>query len=460
MSNRFPPPPRRHQWVVSLSPHGLLVLHFQRGWLGWKQAHSHQAALPEGDDYLPSVQKVLKDCCRQWKTPAASDIYWVLAGDIMGVVPPAPSADDATEPGAGAGALLPFASGAVLTQIDHFGQGAEKSLLWIHKDWATEIARISNACKLRAVEIFARAQLFQPLCGRNKNQTSIVLEADKDDYFLHIFAPDGAILRSRLVDKATLSDGLAGLLTVELASLPSNEENAPAKRFKLFAPAAQLPSKADWSHSSQALPSTAPSALLEQLWRSGLEGIVLEATHHHLIQKINLWSMVAGGVGLAILATLLWHDGKLERQIEDTHEALRKQSPKVEAAKLLKAKTMWMADVVHAAQALEKDTETLAAFPQALAVFPPPPAALLYLRLDAKNLALAGTGDEAAVQWLHDHPVPQYQAFTDLPVPDFLAEQSISIHLQATKAPPPPSPPPEAESAAQAHPTQPEKAKP
>lgn len=461
MSNRFLPPPRRHQCVVSLAPHGLLVLHFERGWLGWKQAHTHQVTLPEGDDYLQSVQTVLKDCCRQWKTPAASDVYWVLAGDIMGVVPPTPSADDATIAEAGAGALLPFASGTVFTQVDRFGQGAEKSLLWIHKDWASEITRISSACKLRAVEVFSRAQLFQPLCGRNKNQISIVLEGDKDDYFLHIFAPDGAILRSRLVDQATLSEGLVGLLNIELAGLPSHEEGAPARRFKLFAPIAQLPSKADWSHLSQALPSSTPAALLAQLWRSSSEGIVLESTHNTLIQKINLWSMVVGAVGLAVLAAMLWHDGKLERQIDDTHEDLRKQSPKVEAAKLLKAKTMWMADVVRAAQALEKDTQALAAFPQALAVFPPPPAALLYLRLDAKNLALAGTGDEAAVQWLHEHPVPQYQAFTDLPVPDFLAEQSITIHLQAAKAPPPPpEPSPAPEPVANANKIQPEKAKP
>lgn len=451
MRNRFTSPSRRHQLLVSLSPHGVQVLHFQRGWLGWKQAHAHQTPLPEGDDYLQRVQAALKECCQSWQIPARSDVYWVLAGDILGVLPPMP-ATALAEPGA----LLPFAPGSVLTQPDRFGPEEEKSLLWMHKDWATEIERISSACQLRAVELFARAQLFQPLCARSKKHISLVLEGAQDDYFLHIFAPGGAILRSRVVESAALGDGLAGLLQIELASLPENQREAAKGGVQLFAPAAQLPAKEAWPHAAQALPVQPPASLLEQLWRSGLEGIVLQATHNELIQKINIWSMAAAVLGLAALGTMLWHDGRLERQIEDAHEDLRKQAPKVEAAKLLKAKTLWMADVVHAAQALDKDNQAAAALPDVLAVFPPPPAALLYLRLDGKDVALAGTGDEAAVQWLREHPLPQYQPFTEMPVPEFLAEQSIAIHMQAAKQAPAPEPAP----AAEAKPTEPEKAKP
>ena len=74
----------------------------------------------------------------------------------------------------------------------------------------------------------------------------------------------------------------------------------------------------------------------------------------------------------------------------------------------------------------------------------------------AWDIQEAGTGDEAAVQWLREHPLPQYQPFTEMPVPEFLAEQSIAIHMQAAKQAPAPEPAP----AAEAKPTEPEKAKP
>jgi len=451
MRNRFISPSRRHQLLVSLAPHGVQILHFQRGWLGWKQAHTHQADLPQGDNYLQCVQSTLKECSQTWRIPAGSDVCWVLAGDIIGVLPPMP-ASALAEPGA----LLPFAPGSVLTQLDRFGQGEEKSLLWIHKDWATEMERISSACQLRAVEIFSRAQLFQALGARSKNHIRMVLEGAQSDYFLHIFAANGAILRSCLVEYGTLGDGLVGLLNIELASLPENHMAAAKEGVTLLAPAEHLPAKEAWPHAVQTLPTNPPATLLERLWRSGLEGIVLQATHNELIQKINLWSMAAAVLGLAALATMLWHDGRLERQIEDTHEDLRKQAPKIEAAKLLKAKTLWMADVVRATEVLAKDTQAATALPEVLAVFPPPPAALLYLRLDGRNVALAGTGDDTAVQWLHDHPLAQYQPFTDMPVPEFLAEQNIAIHLQTAKQAPSLEPAP----AAVATPTQPEKATP
>ncbi|GAB3356407.1 MULTISPECIES: hypothetical protein [Giesbergeria] len=430
MHNRLIPPPRRHQLVVSLSPGCLHVLHFRRGWLGWKQTHTHQTPLPEGDDYLQKVQSALKECSQQWQIPASSDVHWVLAGDIMGVLAPTPATASAE-----VGSLLPFAPSNVLTQTTHFGQGTEKSLLWIHKDWVAEIERITAACGLQAVELFSRAQLFQPLSSQAKGQICMVLEGDKGQpHSLHIFAPDGAILRSRIVEPAALAEGLGGLLKIELASLPEGTVGHKEGAVGLWASTDCLPVGNDWHHPTQPLPAQSEATLLEQLWRSPYGGIVLQATHQYLVQKINFWSMVWGVVGLVGLAGMLWHDGKLERQIEQAHESLRKEAPKVEAAKLLKAKTLWMADVVQAVQAQEKESLTLPPLPQVLAVFPPAPAALLYLRLDAHKVLMAGTGDEAAVQWLHEHPLPEYQPFTEMPVPDFLAsQQDITIHLQTEK---------------------------
>lgn len=451
MHNRLLPPPRRHQLLVSLSAQGVQVLHFQRGWLGWKQAHAHRADLPDGEGYLPALQAALGACSQQWRIPAASEIVWVLAGDILGILPPTATSSEA-------GPLLPFAASSVLTQTDHFGQGTQKSLLWIHKDWVAEIERISAACALQTVELFARAQLFQPLSLQCKGQVCMVLEGEAaGGYCLHILATDGALLRSRVLETASVQDGaaLAALLKLELAALPdgvlgSLAQNVPSQNVQLWASAPVLSAldESHWPHARRALPARSVAALLEQLWRSSLEGIVLQATQQYLVQKINFWSMVGGAVGLIGLALMLWHDGQLERHIEQTHEDLRQQAPKVEAAKLLKLKTLWMADAVQAAQAQEAAHQTPLPLPQLLAVLPPPPATLLYLRLDGQKVELAGTGDAAALQWLQERTLPDYQPFAELPVPEFLAERSdIGIHLQTEKLPPaPPSAEPEAAS--------------
>lgn len=448
MHNRLIPPPRRHQLLVSLSAHGLQVLHFQRGWLGWKQAHAHRAALPDGDGYLPALQAALGACSQQWRIPATSEIVWVLAGDILGILPPTPTSSEA-------GPLLPFAASSVLTQTDNFSQGTQKSLLWIHKDWVAEIERISAACALQTVELFARAQLFQPLSLQCKGQVCMVLEGEPaEGHFLHILAADGVLLRSRVLEASSVQDGaaLAALLKMELAALPDGVLGSPAQSVQLWASAPVLSALDDshWPHARRALPTRSLAALLEQLWRSSLEGIVLQATQQHLVQQINFWSVVGGAVGLIGLALMLWHDGQLERQIEQTHEDLRQQAPKVEAAKLLKLKTLWMANAVQAAQAQEAAHQTPLPLPQVLAVLPPPPATLLYLRLDGQKIELAGTGDTAALQWLQERPLPDYQPFTELPVPEFLAERSdIGIHLQTEKLPPAPaSAKPEASSEA------------
>lgn len=438
MQNRLLPPPRRHQLLVSLAPQGLQVLHFRRGWLGWKQAHAHGVELPEGDAYLAAVQSTLHECSQQWNIPAGSEVQWVLAGDILGIVPPAPASSSESAP------LLPFAANQVWTQTDQFSPSAQKSLLWIHKDWVAEMERISAAVGWQAVELFARAQLFQALALQGKDHVCLVLEGTAaEGYFLHILAPDGALLRSRVLETASVQDSeaLAGLLRLELAALPEGPLGRSAPKMQLCAPASVLSALSDshWPQARQALPERSLAARLAQLWRSSQEGIVLQATQQHLVHQINFWSIVGGAVGLLGLAAMLWHDGQLERQIEQTHEDLRQQAPKVEAAKRLKLKTLWMADAVQAAQAQDTASQTALPLSQVLAVLPPPPATLLYVRLDGQKVELAGTGDAAALQWLQEHPLPEHQPFTDMPVPEFLAEQpDISIHLQTEKLPPDP----------------------
>lgn len=428
MRNLSPSASWRHQLVLSLSPHSLCILHFYRGLLGWKRAHELQVPMPEGDGFSSQLQQQLADCVTRWKIPPATRAHWVLAGDILGIVPPSTQ-------GAGAPPSLPFPASDTRTQVDAFGGADGASLMWMHKDWVTELERISSACRLDLVELYARAQLFQRLAARQPSSLRVVVETDTSDQFLHVYAANGTMLRTRVLDAHDANEHLAQTLQVELAAL-----GAPGSPAQLTTPkgyAAEAQTWADYQH--HVLPPTSHSDLLEKLWRSDLSGIIVRHTHDDMVQTLKWLSVGLGAAGLAGLALMVWHDGRLERQIEEGRDRVRKDLPKVEAAKLLKARTLRMADAVQAVATARENPSALGPYTQLVAYFPPPPATLLYFSADNGSVALVAKGNEGSVKWLQEKPLAGFGAWSnDFPVPDYLAASTPEIHMQARKAAPVP----------------------
>lgn len=445
MRNRSPSASRRHQIVLSLSPQYLYLLHFQWGLLGWKRKNVAQLALSEGEDFLTHIQTQLSKCVLQWKVPQDAYVYWVLAGDILGIVP-----SDASD--VGLAAALPFGVGDTRTQPDLFSSKDRPSLMWIHKDWIAEIERISSHCQLSLVEVFARAQLFQRNAARFNGVLKAVLEQEEHQYFLHIFATTGEMLRTRVLDQQNFPS-LQATLQAEFAGLSAGQSGEKPERAQLLAPAQLITLPSEWhDFDCHALAPISHLNSLEQLWRSELEGIVIRSTHDDLVRGLKLWSVALGAAGLACLGLMAWHDGKLQRQIEDGRVLVRKDLPKVEAAKALKSATLKMADAVDAAKTTRENTNSMTAFTQILANFPPSPATLLYIRTNEHTLAFVGTGDESSVKWIQERTYPGYEPLIDLPVPDFLQSSQPIIHFQARKSAPnsnsaPPAAPPASASA-------------
>ena len=430
MRNRTPSASRRHQLVLSLSPHCLNVLHFQRGLLGWKRTNEAQLTLPEGDDFLPQIQFHLSQCSRQWKLPPNTRAQWVLGGDILSVIPPATSET-------GTFSALPFAANDTRTQSDQMSDSDHPSLMWIHKDWVAEIERISAGCQLDLVEFFARAQLFQRQAARLSGAFKVVIEQESDQYFLHIFGSTGAMLRTTILEKKETT-ALHPLLKAELAGLGPVLGEPKESQIYLQAPAQLIGTFSEWQgFECHVLDERPPADLLEQLWRSELEGIVVRSTYDEVVQNIKLLSIALAIVGLIVTGLMMWHDGKLQQAIDDGRQLVRKDLPKVEAAKALKAQTLQMADAVQAAKIFRENTGSLMAFTQILANFPPAPATLLYVRTDENSLAFVGNGDQTSVKWLQDRAFPGYAPLTELPVPEFLESGHPAIHVQTRKAPAP-----------------------
>ncbi len=431
MRIRTSPGTNRHQIVLSLTPERLQLLHLQRGVLGWRRAHEEQRPLPPGDAFLSSVQEQLQQCVQAWRLPPATRAHWVLAGDILGIVAPAPA-------GTPAAALLPFAPNDVRLQPELFARNAQPGMLWIHKDWLAEIERISAQCGLELVELYARAQLFQRAAARAPGACKVVVEqlqGEQPQSFLHVYAAGGTLARTRVLAAGEQGDALPGLVAAELAALGAGA-GAAAPHALLMA---QRPAQ-DWPGLRwQALKATGEAERLWQLWRSDLEGITVRSTHQELAGTIKALSVGLGLAGAAALGAMVWHDGRLQQQIDEDSAAVRRDAPRVAAARALKDRTLQMADADQAARALQEGDVALSGLAQIATRFPPPPATLLYLRSDARELAFAGAGDEASVQALRALELPGYGPLQDWPVPDVMAQAQPAIHLRAERRAPQPA---------------------
>lgn len=427
---------RKHQLVLSLTPRRLHVLHMHRGLTGWRRRGEHSAPLPDGESFLSEVQAQLQQCVAQWRVPTGARIHWVLASDILGVMAPPLAGNPQVA------VVLPFAPSDVRTETDRFGSQEPPSMLWIHNDWVAEIERVSTACRLECVELYARAQMFQKAVAGLPGSLKAVLEGQTDAPCLHLYGPAGGLLRSRTVDTASQTPALADLLAVEIAAqqaLAGLDSAAPpaAGGVRLLAPASVLSSLSDSTlptglTSDRLVPLT-EADLLEALWRSSLEGIVIQPTHDDLVQYLRLVGLGAGAAGVAALALMYWHDGELQRRIEQDRQQVRKNLPAVEAAKALKARTLQMADVVQAAAAIRDNTQPMSALEQVLASFPPPPATLLYVQADAGSVALSASGNAAGFKRLRETRWAGYGAPAEAPAPDFLQGHTGVLHLQARK---------------------------
>lgn len=428
---------QRHQVVLSLTPCSLDLLHLQRGLLGWNRTHHSSMALPVGETSLQQVTMHLQECVAAWKIPSGSRIHWVLASDILGIMSSAGTPAPAT-------AVLPFATADTRTQPDQFVASDNPSLLWIHKDWLAEIERISEQSGLELTEVFARAQIFQHQAARLTGPAKVILETHGPDTFLHIYAHNGMVMRSTVLD-APDNAAMHARVISELAALGTmiaGDGNPPVPLLTIGLSDAP---PADWpGFSFHAQPPTPQADLLERLWRSALEGIVVRPSHDDLTRQIQWMSVAMGVAGLTALGLMFWHDGRLQQQIDANREQARRERPKVEAARQLKAHTLQMADAVQAVQSIRENVGAMTGLAQALAQFPPPPARLLYVRTDEKTLAFAGSGNDASVQWLTEKGIPGYGPLADLPVPEPLKDTSPTIHLQTTRLPALPAPAPTA----------------
>lgn len=419
---------RRHQVVLSLTPESLRVLHLRRGLLGWRCAHEERLSIPPHEEDLSAISQALTERFQQWAVPKDSHAYWVVTGDILGVVTPAPGSSAAT---------LPLPAGEIRTHVDGFGSAVHSAapapLFWIHKDWVAELERITSDCGLQLIEIFARGQLFQKALGTSQRTLRALVERDGEECFLHIYATNGKLLRTRMLDGGTLADGqaLQSLLKIEALAF-GTEGHLPDLEVVDTGGLLNEP----WEGALvSTLPATSPQADLVALWRSSIEGIPVRSVHQGLVRDLMLGSAALAAVGLLLVGGFAWHDGRLQEEVTSTAARIKRQQPRVDNALAQRTQTLRMADAVEASEGARRNVDAFDTFQRGLAVFPPAPATLQYLRATSDTLQLAATGSDAAIQWMEKNPPLDFTPFSDFTPPDDVIQQQPDIHLQARRNP-------------------------
>ncbi len=418
----------RHQIVLSLTPSGADVLHLQRSLFGWKRIHQAHFDLPTGEVFFQALRQNLTTTISDWNIPPNVFAFWIITPDILGVISSSPGKTGLPS------SSLPFPPSTVKTQVDNFGGEGSTSLLWIHNDWLSEIERISRDCRLLLVECFARSQIFQNFMSQaSSSKIKILVEGNPDALCLHIFDDKGKILRSRILTSNN-SLPLSSTLNAEISSIKHyGEENSKTPISLWTSEEIKIQLQDFASSNNWKFQKEFDNHLMsENLWRSGIEGIVLRPTHQHTVRTLLLAAGAIGAAGLLVLFGLMWHKGILTELASEQESELRKIAPSVKKAKDQKALTIRMADLVRAGEHLEKANQATDTFIQLLTIFPPSPATLLYFHASPQKIELAGGGSESDIRKIKENPILGYTSFVEMPAPEFLAAKTSEIHLRAT----------------------------
>lgn len=333
------PDPGRHHLILSLTRDALVVAHWVRNWLGWRQISLERMPLSGPEFSAEELHGLL----RAWlaRSPQAGQQSMPAGVAVSLVLPPeigSLSLLDGDEPAETAIAgVLPFhvaETSHIVLPVGRRGKAeGHKALFWLHRDWTVEFQGLLGKLNLRLTEIFSRAQLFSPVLGAAKRQlqAEAVIEAEGERCVLHLYLPDGTPFRSAPL---AVASGLpvAGQVRAELAA--ASARGIAISRLSLSGDAAAT--LAEPLRAAGLAPEMAVAddlgLQLGRLWQSPLEGLWFPPPRQELLRELNRWTIIAGAGGLVLFAALVWQTGEFEKEIGEAETAIRKLKPRYQKA--------------------------------------------------------------------------------------------------------------------------------
>lgn len=384
---------RRQQLFVFLTVSGLFVAQYQRNFAGWVCLHSANVPLSENAQDFSEIFTKLKAISADWRIPAATWVSWIMPGDVVAVLRYCKPDDQVFD----IANLFPFELSDI--KVSDFDQNSVKpqSLYWIHKDWLNEIVKVSTQLGWACDEIYTRAQLFKPTITSKSAKCTLLLEGDSAEKYLHIYSPEGAVVRTTKVTVAHPDDVVTAIRR-EVAAMPEQAGNGC--RLLVCNLPAQTVDLSRLETETAQVPAVEFERLMVQLIGSLETGIEVRATYGTTVNRVNAYSLGFALIGSLMLGLMVWHDGVLQLEIDANRSQLRKETPQYQTSKALRIETLKMAQAVKVKTAIAADPPVFQPLAEIASVLPSP-IRLAFYEYKATTVRIAGTnGNPAAVKTL------------------------------------------------------------
>ncbi len=413
---------RRQHIFVFLTASGLSVVQFQRRFTGWVCLHSSNLVLAEASQDFSEILIKLRDTTADWKIPTATWVSWIMPGDILAVLQYCKPKDQVAD----ISNLFPFESKDI--HISDFSESSDKpqSIYWIHKDWVTEVAKVSAELGWVCDEIYTRAQLLKGVLPKGVNQFRLLLEGEDSEKHLHIYASNGSIVRTTQV-VATGPEDVAKTIRREMGAVAAQSSGG----FQLFVH--NLPVQSTGLSPDempvQLLAGLDFESLAARLISSAETGIEVRPTFGALVNRINAYSLGFAMVGSLLLALMVWHDSVLQTEVEGSRRQARTDTARYQAAKLARRESVKMAEAVKLKASIVADPPVFQPLADIMSVLSPPSSLSLYEK-NAVVVRIAGLNGKPEALKLLLEQNPKFSGVRVTNTPDFLKTNAGAFALE------------------------------
>lgn len=374
---------RQQRIMISVSSIGLTIAQFRLEFLGWTILHTEKIALPEAEQDFNAIAEKIQELTKAWNVPTGTWVSWILPSDILSVLHGNVANTTEVKKTEEIAPLVPYP----LNEL----QFSDKKTYWIHTDWIQALQQTAQKLGWVVDECYSRAQLFLSLLPKAlKKQNRFLLESDGAIQYLHIYASNGAVLRTTKIHADNIPTFI-DMVRREMVLLQTDDKAIDAAIYGCNIKIAELRTELGLKQ----LSDCSTEILLLPLLKSTQTGISIQPTYDALLNRVNAWSLGWAVIGSALVGGMVWHDDQLKVQIEDQRFALRHATTAYQNAKAIRRDTFLMADAVAVKNQFSATTPSFQPLAHIIMVLNPPntiPARLTYYEKTGKIIRIEFTG--------------------------------------------------------------------
>ncbi len=418
-----------HRIMIALSSAGLTVAHIRRDFSDWVLLHAGKINLPEDQQDFNTIPAQIRDFVRDWKIPAQTTTWvsWIVPADVLAALRGECNSNEAIA------SHVPYALNEL--RLSDFSTRSKnpQTVYWLHNDWALAFQQTAQALGGTVDECYSRAQLFLSLIPKAvKKQHRVLLESDGVSRYLHIYAPNGDVLRTTKIN-AKDTPALMDTVRREIVLLQPNTDDAVTVEAAVYGCNIKIPELRS-ELGLRELNDCALETLFLPLLKSRQTGVEMQATYESLLNRLNAWSLGAAVVGSALIGLMVSHDDELKTQIEDQRFELRRLTHNYQNAKAIRRDTLRMAESVAMKNHFGESAPAFQPLAEVVTALNPPntlPTRLNFYEKTGSTIRIEFTGGKlSAIQ----EELKKNKRFSDLKINSDTGIWEVQWNMQPTES--------------------------